>query len=228
MAEAWTDRSLAAACIAGDKKAIDAFEARYGPEIDKGVAKLDADPTAREELAQQIRERLLVGEPPKLASFDGRGDLLHWLRVVVVRMRTDFARSRGRAAQRTAASPDAGVSTASPADDPEFAHLKAHYGDLLAKAIEAAMVALPDRERDVLRLSTLDGLTSEAIAERYDVSSATVRRWIAGARDLVFTHTRQEIAKRLGVGKQEFASIVRLARSQLDVSIPRLLAAKDK
>ncbi|MEM6995078.1 MAG: RNA polymerase subunit sigma-70, partial [Myxococcota bacterium] len=66
------------------------------------------------------------------------------------------------------------------------------------------------------------------IAERYGVSSATVRRWIAAARELVFTQTRREIAARLGVGKQEFASIVRLARSQLDVSIPRLLAAKDE
>ncbi|MEM6993580.1 MAG: transcriptional regulator, partial [Myxococcota bacterium] len=152
MPEEWTDRSLAAACAAGDSAAIDVFEARYGVEIEKGVAKLDAEPAAREELAQQIRERLFVGETPKLASYDGRGDLLHWLRVVVVRMRTDFARSRGRAAQRTTASADAGVSTASPADDPEFAHLKAHYGSLLGEAIEAAMVGLPEREREVLRL----------------------------------------------------------------------------
>ena len=224
MAQTWTDESLAAACADGDRSALEEFERRYAAEIERGVAKLDGDASDREELAQHVRERLFVGPSPKIATWDGRGDLLHWLRVVVVRMRADFARSRGRAGKRTTTTASAGDQAISPADDPEFAHLKTHYGAMLSDAIDCAMAGLSDRDRELLRLSTLEGQTSEAIGSRFGVSSATARRWIAGARDAVHAATRREITKRLGVGQRDFASIVRLARSQLDVSIPRLLA----
>ena len=225
MTQTWTDESLAAACAKGDRQALEEFERRYASEIERGVAKLDGDGAARDELAQRIRERLFVGASPKIATWDGRGDLLHWLRVVVVRMRADFARSHGRASRHTTTTATAGDHAVSPADDPEFSHLKTHYGAMLSEAIDAAMAALSDRDRELLRLSTLEAQTSEAIGARFGVSSATARRWIAAAREAVHAGTRREITKRLGVGKRDFASIVRLARSQLDVSIPRLLAA---
>lgn len=82
---------------------------------------------------------------------------------------------------------------------------------------------LPDEQRNVLHLHVVGGLSTPRIAALFKVNQSTVSRWIAAARESIFTQTRTLPGARLGLRAGEFESLVRLLRSQLDLSIGRLL-----
>src|SRR5260370_1220010 len=82
----------------------------------------------------------------------------------------------------------------------------------------AALAALAERERNVLRQYYIDGLTIDQLAALYQVNRATTARWVAGARLSVVAKTREHLVDELGIAAGEADSIIRLVRSQLDVS----------
>jgi RNA polymerase sigma-70 factor (ECF subfamily) len=58
----------------------------------------------------------------------------------------------------------------------------------------------------------------------YRVHRATVARWLAAIRSQVFECVCQKLSLKLRSSPSEVASLVRLVRSDIDVSIRRLLA----
>jgi RNA polymerase sigma-70 factor (ECF subfamily) len=52
-----------------------------------------------------------------------------------------------------------------------------------------------------------------------------VARWIARIRDLIFAATRNDLVGRLRLDESDFDSLLRLARSQLDLSLSAVLYA---
>ncbi|MEX1361858.1 MAG: transcriptional regulator [Nannocystaceae bacterium] len=220
-----SDVYLAAALLEGIPEALRAFEAEYGAEIDRGLRRLD--PEGIDDLRQQVRQRLLVGDgtrPPKLASYGGRGELLRWLRVTVVRMRADVARRRRREPEPVVGALGSRLSAAvSPSSDPELRYLKDHYGDQLRVAFEGAVEQLGAKERNLLRQHLLGGLSATQLAGLYNVDRSTTKRWLARAREQLWGRTRGRVMEQLGLSADEFESIVRLVHSELHLSIPRLL-----
>src|SRR5262252_8888986 len=65
------DLYLACACAEGSERAIDAFEKKYLPEIDRGFAKVTASDDERADARQQLLERLFVKK--KIADYAGTG-----------------------------------------------------------------------------------------------------------------------------------------------------------
>lgn len=226
------DLYLATACLHGVDGAVAAFESTYGAEIDAALRARDRSDSAAADLRQAARERLLVGRAegrPKLAEYRGTGPLLHWLRVVVVRFRIDAKRRDDRAPKETTLErSDGGLAVEDVANDPELAYLKSHYRDLMQAAFADAVAALEARERLVLRYQLVEHLSTEKIAAVFGVHAATARRWAASAREQLWKETRAGIMRRLGIRMAEFESIVRLVRSELDVSVVRLLAESER
>ena len=68
---------------------------------------------------------------------------------------------------------------------PELAYLKERYRDAFTDALSAAVSALSDRDRTLLRLYHVDGLSLEAMAALYRVHLSTVSRWLTCARENV-------------------------------------------
>jgi RNA polymerase sigma-70 factor (ECF subfamily) len=62
-------------------------------------------------------------------------------------------------------------------------------------------------------------LTIDQLAALYQVNRATTARWVAGARLSVVTKTRNHLVEQFGLDVAEVDSIIRLVRSQLDVSV---------
>ncbi len=112
--------------------------------------------------------------------------------------------------------PEAGV-------DPEIAYLKEHYRDEFRAAFVFALGTLSERERNVLRQHHIDGLTIDQLGTLYQVHRATAARWVAAARMTLLDQTRGRLVAKLGVAADEVDSIIRLVRSQLDISIHQLL-----
>jgi RNA polymerase sigma-70 factor (ECF subfamily) len=94
---------------------------------------------------------------------------------------------------------------------------------VIADAIRAALEALEDRPRSLLRWSLVKGWSIDRIAELYEVHRATAARWLSAARDALGEQIRKEVAARLSIPLDEVDSIVRLVQSQIDVSLLRIL-----
>jgi len=216
------DLYLAGACARGETAAIAAFQRSYAGELAAAFARLAIGGSDPEDLRQQLLARLFVavdGRPPRIAEYSGQGSLRAWLKVVALRLRIDLERrKRDRRDNFTDAERLADVGVG---DDPELAHLKQHYRAEFRAAFTAALALLTAEQRALLRLQAVEGLSATDIARIYKVHRATGKRWLAEARERLVAETGRLLAEQLGGRGVALASIVRLIRSDLNVSLCR-------
>lgn len=222
------DLYLACACADGDAAAIARFEALCIPAARAAIARVDASPAVVEELVQDLRDRLLCsdppGSPPRVAGYGGRGPLTGWVRAAALRLALNRRRDRARAP--LVSSDEALGQAAAETGDPELGLIRAHYRDDFRAAFQAALAALSSRDRTLLRLHLLDGLTAEQIGAMHRAHRVTVARWLGQARRQLLDDTRRRFAERLGLPGAEIESLTGLVPSRLDLSLSRLLRAR--
>jgi RNA polymerase sigma-70 factor (ECF subfamily) len=212
------DLFVACASVRGDEHAISAIESKYFSGVRASLSRRGATPASIDDVQQQLRELLFCAGPdtrPKIADYAGTGELGSWLRVCAQRIATRLA----RAGRRESSADDEPLSEASAMSDPELDILKRRYRDDFKEAFGNALADLSVRERNVLRLHHVDGVTMENIAKAHRVHRITVVRWIEGARTRLARSVRHRLEERLGANRAEIDSIMRLLRSQLDISI---------
>ena len=211
------DLYLAQACAAGAPGAVDAFAAAYDDTIVACLSGMDLPPEQIEELAQEIRIKLFAA-PPQIATYSGRASLATWVRTIATRAAID----RLGAAQGTL--PDEALDgLPDQAASPELEHFRRTYRAEFKAAFEVALSSLEVRERNVLRHTFVDGLSTEQIGVLYDVHKTTAFRWLDAARDKLNKRTRNEFLQRVKVVPAELEAILRLVQSQLDLSLSRVL-----
>lgn len=184
---------LLAACVAGQRCALEVFDARFlRPSVARVAGKFPHLDAA--ELAQSVRERLLVGEGLKrLASWRGRGSLTAWLRSVSTRVALNSL-PRERAASLDDEEWNEAVERLTSPTNPELALLEKNRQTELRAALREALLRLPRREKTVLRLHVFQSLSADQLARIFHVNVATVRRWIQGARATVLDNVRAMLA----------------------------------
>lgn len=221
LAENTGDIALAWAAGRGDATAlrqIDALVAEIGP----AVRRIDGSPAFVDEVSQAVRVRLLVAEPgaaPRIAGYRGRGPLGAWIRAAATRVAIDLKRS----AAPELAGDDILGDLVSREPDPALRHLKTLHRADFQRALAEALGALPDRQRAVLRLHYVDGLRLAEIGRLYGVHESTVSRWVTRAAEEVADQARRRLTERLSLSGSSLDSLGRLVRSQLDLSIARIL-----
>jgi RNA polymerase sigma-70 factor (ECF subfamily) len=214
---------IAIACAAGDPLAIRRFEAEFLDEVDASARRLRALPDQAEDVRGHLRRILFVGEPGRPAAlyeFSGRGDLRSYLRVIATR---ELIRVINKAHREVGVTEDVLVAMLSPASDVELAYLRERYRADVDAAIRAALAALADEPRALLRYSVVDGWSVDRIGTLYGIHRATAGRRVAAAREELGAAIRAELAARLAISIDEVDSIVRLVQSRIDVSLERLL-----
>ncbi|WP_169796703.1 sigma-70 family RNA polymerase sigma factor [Chondromyces crocatus] len=209
---------LAAGCLRGVPAALAAFETDVLPSARRALSRR-AEPALVDELLQQARARLLteLHGPPRLALYAGRGPLGGFVRTVAMHLLAD---------DTAAARPTEGDEVL--AALPETADVEAGLCRLdqqqhFRAAFQEALTSLTPRERALIRLSLLDGLSIDAIAPMYGAHRATVARWLAAARDTLATRTRKALATRLGLGQTDLESLLGGVLSRFDLSLSRLM-----
>jgi RNA polymerase sigma-70 factor (ECF subfamily) len=218
------DLYIAFACAAGDATAIAAFEKKFLRDLPSAIGRMRLKREDIDEIKQVVRKKLLVGEsgkPPKILEYAGRGPLESWVRVVAVREALTLLRKTAGAAGRH--EEDDLANLRAQAHDPELALIQARHANDFRVAIQTALGQLSMRERTVLRLHFCDGLNIDQIGVVYRVHRATVARWIARAREQLLETVRKTLRARLGVSGSELNSLLVQVRSQIDVSVQRLL-----
>lgn len=214
------DLYLALACAHGIGDAIAALEREHLVRIREFAASVDSSPAFVGELSQQLRARVLVGEPPRpprIATYSGRGSLGAWIRVSAVRLARDIARSERAHAARAA------NQLAPEGIDPELGYLKRAYGEVVSRAVEGALADLDDESRTLLKMHYLDGLTIDQVGVAFGKSRATSARMLAAARMQVVAAIRARLVGTIGIRNDEADSLVAFVRSRLDVSLASAL-----
>jgi RNA polymerase sigma-70 factor (ECF subfamily) len=220
-----TDLYLAFACAGLDAHALLHFEKRYFPLADRAVGRLNLPGSVTGDVLAELREYLFVGRPdspPRIGHYGGRGDLGAWVRSVVVNASFNAVRRDEKNTELEEADDVAAVG------DPELAYLKNAYGAQLSSALRETLSKLPDDRRTLLRQRFLDGLSSEALARLHGVHRATVAKWIGEACDALLAGVRATLAQQLSVHESELDSIIRAGRTDLDVTLSRLLDTENR
>jgi RNA polymerase sigma-70 factor (ECF subfamily) len=210
------DVYLVAACIAGDPAAIRAIEDEIIPIID--LALIGWDRTVVDETRQQLRAALIVdhaGRGPLLAQYGGRGALRRWIRVVAAR---EAGKIRARDTAALPVDDDALFDAVAPSSDPLLSAIKNDAAAAFRAAFVATLGELDRRERTVLRLHVLDGLTIDEIAPMYEVHRASVARWIASARHTVLERTQRRLMHDLRLDAAEVDGLIRLVQSRIELA----------
>lgn len=209
---------LAFACVAGDPGACRELDARYLGELARQLGEHGLAPEVVAETVQRVRVQLLTGDRPGLASYSGLGALHGWLRITGLRAAIRVQR-RGRVDPTE----DVTEALADTTPDPALQYQRRLYEAEFRIAFGQAVAALSVRERNLLKQSVLYGATIDDLAALYHVHRATAARWLAAARERLAEITRRHLIEQLRIPPSDYDSIVDLIRSQLDVSVARLL-----
>jgi RNA polymerase sigma-70 factor, ECF subfamily len=216
------DLALAVACAEGVPNALAHCDRLCAGAIAAAVARVDRSADLRDEVRQILWQRIFVGtagKAPRIQSYAGRGPLAGWVAVAAQRVALDLRRSEART---TGLDPQA--DEVLPANQhPEIDYLRTRYKPEFEAAVREALAGLPDRDRLLLKLTIVSGLSHEQLANIYSVNQSTITRWIARAREQVLEATEREVCSKLGMPPGEFRSLAGLLVSRLDLSISRVL-----
>jgi RNA polymerase sigma-70 factor (ECF subfamily) len=218
------DLLLACACARGSRKAVEAFEARFLSRIPQYVRRIDASPEFANELTQQLRAKLLVaaaGELPRIAQYAGACPLGAWLRVVAVREALMVGR---RVVEAPSDPADLAALALAAGSDADRELVRLRYQPEFQVALETALAGLDAKERNLLRLHYVEGLSIDRLSPMFGVHRATCARWIAAAQGKLLDAIRERLQAQLGLSTVEFHSLAGLMVSGLHISITRMLA----
>jgi RNA polymerase sigma-70 factor (ECF subfamily) len=218
------DLYLACACASGSNEALAAFERTFSADMERAVASIDSSRTFVDETLQVLRERLFVpkdGRPGKIAEYAGRASLKTWLTAVAVRSAISVRRLKGEQPHEAFAHED---DRRLIERGPEHEYLLRRYKDAFQDAVRIALARLPAKQRMLLRLNLVDGMSIDKLGVAYRVGRATAARWLVSARRALLEQARAELRARLGITSAELDSVAADIRSRIDVSVLRLLA----
>ncbi len=222
------DLYLTCACLHADRAALAHFERALMPGVAGYVASVNRAPELIEEVRQRLRSTLFIAEAgatPKIAQYAGAAALGGWLRVVSIRIARNLGR---RPKAQVALDSDDGAALLSQSPNPELAYLKTRYRAEFREAFQAALAGLSAKDRNLVSLYFLEGLSSAVIGRSYGVHGATVRLWIKQCRETLFEATTRYLNRHLKIPRSEMESLIGLVHSQFDVTVSRLLKAPER
>lgn len=216
------DLFLAVASAQGVEGAAEAFRAEHAAALKTFVQTVLKSGAAAEELTNLLLVELLVGDArdPRLATYTGRGPLRGWLRMIAVRRALNVQRDSARRAELDGRMLREAVGGSA---DAETAYLKQLYGPAFEQAFREALAQLDPSEATLLRLHLREGLPLGALAAMHGWSKPTASRRVAAAREALLARTRDILHGRLKLSESEFESVLRLVRSDLDLTLSGLM-----
>ncbi len=218
------DLYLAAATIAGEDTALEAFSETYRPAVFRAAQKVEKQGVQADDTTQDLMEYLLLprgDRPPALALYSGQGPLLAYVRVASLRKALKLLKKENKLPN--AGGLDRVMELADGHDDPEIAVLKDKYRAEFKDAFHQALGELGSAERNLLRYHYLTELNTRQIGKLLGLHQSNVVRKLATVRAALLDTTRSKLMDNVGLGATKFQSIMMLVQSQLDVSIDRML-----
>ena len=220
------DLYLTHACASGNGMAITTFESEvFAPAIAYARRVHARSDNLVDEAAQRLRVRLIVREPdrePTIATYAGRSPLEAWLRVAIIRE----VRQLLRGAARTEGSEEGDEAKGIRSDEralrvgsPELALLKREGGVSINDAVDKAVLALGERDRALLRLHFIEGMSVTTLGRIYHVHASTMSRRLQDLR----ANLLEVIKRDLSLGTTSVHDLSALVASQFDMHLSEVL-----
>lgn len=171
------DLALAQAAKLGDRRAFETIVQRHGPAMTRYALRATPDRGEAEDLVQEA----LVAAWQSLDRFDARSSLRTWLFGILVN-------KVGTARRKRKALPVEDEQL----DRPDHSDpLQAASDSELRRALEAALMTLPDRQRTAWLLVEVEGMTQPEAANVMRTTPDTVRGLLQRARRSLAERMRQ-------------------------------------
>jgi RNA polymerase sigma-70 factor (ECF subfamily) len=222
------DLYLACACERQEPEAIRILERQFLCHLAADLATLKPTAELMAEVRQQLLTKFILGngeKRPKISGYSGRGPLKSWVRAASLRTAINLQAKERREALTSDATL---LETAVLGGNVEVDFLRRHYRSDLKAALTSALRQLSKRDRNVLRLHYLGGMSLNQLASVYRVHPVSVSRWLSASRAAIFDGARRSLAERLQLDSVEVKSLFRLMRNHVEVSIRRLLQSSRK
>lgn len=214
---------LALGALGGDRVALEELERTALEPARRAVMRVGGNAAFVDEAMQLTRIRLLVGSDrhgPRLEEFAGKGALRRWTEAMAVGVALSLKR---RPAQSSLDDEEAALSALLDSADPEISVLRDRYRPAFRAAFIEALSRLSPRDRNLLRLSVIQGLGVESLGALHQVHASTASRWLARARSDLLAGTRAGLSQRLGLDAPQLDSLLRVLDGHLAVSLSVLL-----
>ncbi len=228
----FTDLYLCCACVEEIPRSIETFQHHYRPLIRSKLRRLRLRDPLAADIEQQLLEQLLVGEEnkaPMLTRFAGVGRLTSWLQVVTARTARRVLEKEkkllpvddGELCERVVDNEYINV---------ELLDEKGQYRRAFKSAFKKALTTLAPRDANLLRQRYVDQLILKEIGRIYRVNSSTIHRRLNSIKDHLLQQTEIFLREELTMSVDDFDSILRLIRSDFDVTLRTFLnpAAKEE
>ncbi len=224
------DLYLACACSIDVPHAIARFEACQGALLQRLGRRAQVAGVDVSELLQLVRVRLFVASSqdaiPAIATYAGTGPLGGWLRIVVARIATELIEKNAR--ERIFLS-QKGSTLGDIRDlDGEFERsiLRADLRGAFQSALNNAALIMSPEERTVLRQFYVYKIGVDGIAKLLGVHRSNASRAVARARGRLLQETKRQLQPALGLSDSSLNSAFGLMRSDVGLSLERLLQTK--
>jgi RNA polymerase sigma-70 factor (ECF subfamily) len=217
------DLYLSCACTENVRGAAAAFETRFAKIIRRAASRVLPTRDEREEAEQRARQEILgvgpAGVAPRIGEYLGHGPLDAWISVAAIRVAISLGRSESaeRRLREKALAEATGI-------DPERLNLKEEVRREIEPAVAAAIARLASRDRLIMGLFLVSGMTLQEIGKSLGITHQAVSKQLAKSRDQILNDIRATVAEKLKISTDELMSIMRLVASQLDGSVSQVLA----
>ncbi|MCU0697168.1 MAG: RNA polymerase subunit sigma-70 [Myxococcaceae bacterium] len=207
---------LARACLRHDAAALRVLDGELLGAVATALRRRAAGDDVDEAL-QLLRSRLLLGDAPKLVQYSGRGPLGAFLRIAGSHVLSNLrpAVPNRASGDELAALPDA--------TELESKLVRKDQQERFRAVFREAVEALTARERSLLRLSLLDGLSIDDIAPMYGAHRASVARWLSAARARLSAITRARLAVALELPEDDVDRLLHSVQNGFELSLSRAL-----
>ncbi len=216
------DLYLACACAQGSSQAIALFERRYAEVLNKVAFRAQSAGVNREELLQQVRVRLFVGEG-SIASYSGRGPLGAWLRVVAARIASELIQRDALLRPASTQTGETWSKIAVAQDDIEVATMRSELRGTFEAALELAAKSMASRDRALLRQYYVHRVGIDGIAKLLGVHRSNASRAVARARADFLKRVKQTLGTTLRLSDSSLNSALGLMRSDLALNLGTVL-----
>ena len=168
------DEGLVQRAQSGDRTGLRLLVQEVYPLVHRWALVRTGDPSEADDLTQDVMIQMIR----RLGSYQGNARFSTWLYSVTRNAATDRQRKSGRQAR---ALEDAGLSMAVTPDSPPGPDTLAERASL-SGVVQTFLRELPVRQREVLDLVDLQGLSSPEAAERLGIEPVSVRASLFKAR----------------------------------------------
>jgi len=182
----WTDEELVARSIGGDNDSFNELILRW----ERPIFALAYRTIGREEDARDVCQETFLRAFRALPGFRGQAKFSSWLYRIALNLCRDWIR-RERRAQVVQAPETVDIIEMAAALEPSETVEDLVTRKDLARAVERAMVTLPEEQRTAIVLKEYHGLTFQEIADMLDCPLSTVKTRLYQG----LTVLRRELAK---------------------------------